>query len=372
MCVLPRQTARRRAVAAAQRRGVGVAARGRPAGRSRLRSRCRRCRTGPSTPARPPSSGPRRSPARARAARGHGTRPGRGHRRSAAHRCGRRQRVRRGWQSRYALGQRERAQPPARSMARPCATWRSWLQPVLHRGLPTTCGLRFCDQRSRAPARGHGNDQSATWTWAQDCCIWRIMTYDADILIVGGGLNGPALALALAGTGLKITLVDALPRSKSARRRVSTGAPTRLRLPLSGCWTGSGCGPGVGPSATHAENRGQRRARGRRGGAILSCNSTMPRSRKARWATCWKTAICARTDGRDGCCRNYPAFRRNRGCAIGDDGPRATVQLASGRQSARAPSGGLRRARQRHSRARRHSPHGPGLRPDRVGLRGRT
>lgn len=38
------------------------------------------------------------------------------------------------------------------------------------------------------------------------------MTYDADILIVGGGLNGPSLALALAQGGLRVTIVDALPR----------------------------------------------------------------------------------------------------------------------------------------------------------------
>ncbi len=37
------------------------------------------------------------------------------------------------------------------------------------------------------------------------------MTQNADILIVGGGLNGCAMALAFAGTDLKITLVDALP-----------------------------------------------------------------------------------------------------------------------------------------------------------------
>lgn len=42
------------------------------------------------------------------------------------------------------------------------------------------------------------------------------MTYDADILIVGGGLNGPALALALAGTDLRISVVDALPRTTRA------------------------------------------------------------------------------------------------------------------------------------------------------------
>ena len=34
---------------------------------------------------------------------------------------------------------------------------------------------------------------------------------DSDIVIVGGGLNGPALALALAGGGLSVTVVDARP-----------------------------------------------------------------------------------------------------------------------------------------------------------------
>lgn len=34
----------------------------------------------------------------------------------------------------------------------------------------------------------------------------------SDVLIVGGGLNGPALALALAQAGLSVTVIDALPR----------------------------------------------------------------------------------------------------------------------------------------------------------------
>ena len=38
------------------------------------------------------------------------------------------------------------------------------------------------------------------------------MAADSDILIVGGGLNGPALALALAQGGFTATVVDALPR----------------------------------------------------------------------------------------------------------------------------------------------------------------
>ena len=42
------------------------------------------------------------------------------------------------------------------------------------------------------------------------------MEHDTDILIVGGGLNGPALALALAQGGLRVTIVDALPRDTRA------------------------------------------------------------------------------------------------------------------------------------------------------------
>ena len=41
------------------------------------------------------------------------------------------------------------------------------------------------------------------------------MTHDADILIAGGGLNGPALALALAQGGLNVAVIDA--RSAPAR-----------------------------------------------------------------------------------------------------------------------------------------------------------
>ena len=43
--------------------------------------------------------------------------------------------------------------------------------------------------------------------------IFPAMTYDSDILIVGGGLNGPALALAMAQTGHSVTVIDALPQA---------------------------------------------------------------------------------------------------------------------------------------------------------------
>lgn len=43
--------------------------------------------------------------------------------------------------------------------------------------------------------------------------ILRGMSEMSDILIVGGGLNGPALALALAQTGRSVTVIDALPET---------------------------------------------------------------------------------------------------------------------------------------------------------------
>ena len=45
------------------------------------------------------------------------------------------------------------------------------------------------------------------------------MEHNADILIAGGGLNGPALALALAQGGLRVTVIDARP----APARAETG-----------------------------------------------------------------------------------------------------------------------------------------------------
>lgn len=48
--------------------------------------------------------------------------------------------------------------------------------------------------------------------------ILRDMAYDSDILIVGGGLNGPALALALAQGGLTVTVIDARPAPTRAEK----------------------------------------------------------------------------------------------------------------------------------------------------------
>ncbi|MCB2115470.1 MAG: FAD-dependent monooxygenase [Rhodobacteraceae bacterium] len=42
------------------------------------------------------------------------------------------------------------------------------------------------------------------------------MEYDADVIITGGGLNGPALALALVRAGLTVAVIDAQPASARA------------------------------------------------------------------------------------------------------------------------------------------------------------
>jgi 2-polyprenyl-6-methoxyphenol hydroxylase-like FAD-dependent oxidoreductase len=63
------------------------------------------------------------------------------------------------------------------------------------------------------------------------------MKLDCDVTIVGGGLNGPALALALAQTGHSVTIIDALP--KPTRK---TGDPPHWHWPHTGYWQASASG----------------------------------------------------------------------------------------------------------------------------------
>lgn len=69
------------------------------------------------------------------------------------------------------------------------------------------------------------------------------MEHVADVVIVGGGLTGPALALALADAGLTVTLVDAqAPRDRSADdfdgRAYSLAAGSLRLLTAIGVWQG--------------------------------------------------------------------------------------------------------------------------------------
>ena len=67
------------------------------------------------------------------------------------------------------------------------------------------------------------------------------MDRDADILIVGGGLNGPALALALAQAGFSVALVDARPFGSRAEvgfdgRAYALSISSRRLLEAIGVW----------------------------------------------------------------------------------------------------------------------------------------
>lgn len=71
--------------------------------------------------------------------------------------------------------------------------------------------------------------------------IFNRMEHDADILIVGGGLNGPALALALAQAGLRVTVVDARPAPARAEagfdgRAYSLALASKRLLSVIGVW----------------------------------------------------------------------------------------------------------------------------------------
>lgn len=69
------------------------------------------------------------------------------------------------------------------------------------------------------------------------------MKQDADVVIVGGGLNGPALALALAGAGLSVTVVDARPLQARAEagfdgRAYALALASQRLLAAVGVWRG--------------------------------------------------------------------------------------------------------------------------------------
>ncbi|MBD3679538.1 MAG: FAD-dependent oxidoreductase [Rhodobacteraceae bacterium] len=69
------------------------------------------------------------------------------------------------------------------------------------------------------------------------------MTRDADILIVGGGLNGATLALALAQAGMTVTLIDAQPAGVQSRddfdgRGYALALSSQRLLKAIGLWGG--------------------------------------------------------------------------------------------------------------------------------------
>jgi len=73
--------------------------------------------------------------------------------------------------------------------------------------------------------------------------IVSIMKYDSDVLIAGGGLNGPALALALASAGVSVTLVDAAPARQRATdtfdgRAYALAIASQKLLATLGVWKG--------------------------------------------------------------------------------------------------------------------------------------
>ncbi|WP_417806615.1 FAD-dependent monooxygenase [Thioclava sp.] len=69
------------------------------------------------------------------------------------------------------------------------------------------------------------------------------MKHDSDVLIAGGGLNGPALALALASAGVTVTLVDAAPARQRATdtfdgRAYALAIASQKLLSTLGVWQG--------------------------------------------------------------------------------------------------------------------------------------
>ncbi|MGJ8616135.1 MAG: FAD-dependent monooxygenase, partial [Sulfitobacter sp.] len=74
------------------------------------------------------------------------------------------------------------------------------------------------------------------------------MDFDTDIAIIGGGLNGPALALALAQTGQRVTLIDALT-VKTRKNAAFDGRSYALALTSTRLLQGIGVWDAVEPNA---------------------------------------------------------------------------------------------------------------------------
>ncbi len=78
--------------------------------------------------------------------------------------------------------------------------------------------------------------------------IFTDMTLDSDILIVGGGLNGPVLALACAQAGLRVTVIDAQPADRFSSADFD-GRSYALALTSVRLLTGLGLWQGLAPQA---------------------------------------------------------------------------------------------------------------------------
>ena len=89
------------------------------------------------------------------------------------------------------------------------------------------------------------------------------MEFDTDIAIVGGGLNGPCMALALAQAGLRVTVIDALAR-KTRNDAGFDGRSYALALTSQRLLAGTGSlAGGGGRRPAYAGNQGHRWARRR-------------------------------------------------------------------------------------------------------------
>lgn len=121
--------------------------------------------------------------------------------------------------------------------------------------------------------------------------IFQPMNTSIDILIIGGGLNGPTLALAAAKAGLSSTVIDARPEGT---RRSDNFDGRSYALALASVRMLNALGLWDGLKANAQPMTEIKVSDGRAGDAevFLACISTVPRSRKGRWATCSKTGIC--------------------------------------------------------------------------------
>lgn len=118
----------------------------------------------------------------------------------------------------------------------------------------------------------------------------RGMDRDFDIVVAGGGLNGPALALALADAGLSVAVVDARPADARAGDAFD-GRAYALALASQRLFAALGLWPALQDQAQVIRRVQATRVSPAAAPARSACISTAPKSKRAGWAICLRTGF---------------------------------------------------------------------------------
>ena len=197
------------------------------------------------------------------------------------------------------------------------------------------------------------------------------MKHDCDVLIVGGGLNGPALALALASVGMTSTVLDAMPADAAARGDFDGRAYAICAVVAANAGGAGALARAGGERAADRRHPDQRRAARQGGGAAVPAFRQRRDRRGADGPYPRGSLPAARPARCDGGGAAGDVAARNEGGGAGGGAGRDPGRTGGRHRALGAGARGLRRAGQRGRHPRRDRADGLGLRAELAGLRHR-